>query len=108
VLSQGAIVTAVVLLPFWYRKRADRRPRWLYRLGVTSVMVVFLGLTIWGGWPEQIVGGEEELIPISQYAHQRPMIFVLIAAGLVVFYALLSKERRAIRRILDAPRGDEP
>ncbi len=103
VLSQGVIVTAIVLLPFWYRKNATRRPNWFYRIGVTVVLATFLLLTIWGGWPEQFVEGHEELIPLGQYIRQKPLIFVLIGAGLAVFYSLVSNERRAVRRLLDAP-----
>jgi quinol-cytochrome oxidoreductase complex cytochrome b subunit len=106
VLSQGVLVTAIVLLPFWYRKRADRRAGWTYRLGVTAVLAIFLGLTIWGGWPEEFVDGEEKLIPLSQYFRTHPMIFVLVPAALLVFYALLAQERRGIRRVLDDSPGD--
>jgi quinol-cytochrome oxidoreductase complex cytochrome b subunit len=101
VLSQGVLVMAIVLLPFWYRRRASVRPGRAYRAGVTAVIVGFLALTIWGGWHEQIVDGEERLIPLTHYVREQPMIFVLTAAALIVFYLLVWQERRAIRRVLD-------
>jgi quinol-cytochrome oxidoreductase complex cytochrome b subunit len=107
VLSQGPLVLAVILLPFWYRKRAHERPRWLYRLIITAIVFAFLSLTIWGGWKEDMSGGEEHLVPISQYMRESPMIFLLIAMGLLVFYLLIAQERRAIRRILDEPAAPE-
>jgi quinol-cytochrome oxidoreductase complex cytochrome b subunit len=103
VLSQGALVGAVVMLPFWYRRRAHQRPRWMYRLVITCIVFGFLSLTLWGGWKEDMVGGEERLVPLLQYMRESPMMFILIAAGLLVFYLLIAHERRAIRRILDAP-----
>ena len=33
----------------------------LSRRSVTAVIFVLLGLTIWGGWPEQVVDGHEQL-----------------------------------------------
>jgi ubiquinol-cytochrome c reductase cytochrome b subunit len=107
VLSQGVVVFAIVALPFWYRRNAARRPGWSYRVGVTIVLAMFLILTIWGGWPETFVDGHEVLIPPGAYVRQRPMVFVLTAAGLAVFYALIAQERRAIRRVLDEPQEEE-
>ncbi|MGA2499679.1 MAG: hypothetical protein ABSH20_18230 [Tepidisphaeraceae bacterium] len=104
VLSQGVVVTILVALPFWYRKRAAQRPGWLYRAAVTTGLLGFVGLTIWGGWPEQLVAGEEHLAPISEYVQAHPMFFILIGASLLVFYVLIWMERRAIRQVLgDAP-----
>ena len=104
VLTQGLLVTVVVLLPFWYRKRAHARPGWMYRVAVTSVLAGFLGLTIWGGWPERLVAGEEQLAPITEYVGAHPMFFILVGASLLVFYVLIWMERRAIRQVLgDAP-----
>jgi quinol-cytochrome oxidoreductase complex cytochrome b subunit len=104
VLTQGVLVTALVLLPFWYRRRAEERPGWAYRIAVTSVLVGFVGLTIWGGWPETHTGGDEQLIPLGEYFRERPMIFVLTGLAIAVFYLLILQERRAIRSILnDAP-----
>jgi ubiquinol-cytochrome c reductase cytochrome b subunit len=107
VLSQGVLVTAAVLLPFWYRRRANQRPGWMYRVAVTVSMLGFLVLTIWGGWPEKHVGGEEHLIPLGEYVRTHPMIFALVAATLAVFYLLVAQERRAIRRLLDEPAKQE-
>ena len=101
VLTQGLLVTVVVLLPFWYRKRAHARPGWMYRVAVTSVLAGFLGLTIWGGWPERFVGGEERLIPLRDYVQERPLMFILSGVALLIFYMLIAHERREIRRVLD-------
>jgi TRAP-type C4-dicarboxylate transport system permease small subunit len=72
---------------------------------VTLVVFGFLGLTIWGGWPERQVGGAEELVPLGEYLRHRPMVFILCGAALIVFYGLLRQERRAVERVLRAP-GD--
>jgi quinol-cytochrome oxidoreductase complex cytochrome b subunit len=107
VLSQGLLVPALVLLPFWYRRRASRRPGMVYRLAVTAGLAAFLVLTIWGGWPEEHVEGEERLVPLMQYVRERPMVFILIGSALLIFYALIMKERRAIREVLgDGPAED--
>jgi len=103
VMSQGLLVTVLVTLPFWYRKRAHRRPTPLYRLCVTAALAGFLLLTIWGGWKEDMVNGEERMVPVGQHLREHPLMFILIAAALIVFYALIAQERRAIRRVL----GDE-
>ena len=100
VLTQGLGVAALVLLPFWYRKRASRRPGVLYKVVITVAVLAFLGLTVWGGWPEQVSQGEEGLIPFSQYVHERPIMFALIAAALIIFYPLIWLERRTVRRVL--------
>ena len=107
VLSQGVGVAVIVLLPFWYRRRAAERPRWSYRIAVTAAVFGFIALTIWGGWHEEVVDGEEQLLPLSHYLHENPMFFILAGVALVVFYMLIWKERRAIRQILDAPPQDE-
>jgi len=103
VLSQGVVVTILVALPFWYRKRAAERARWPYRAAVTVAVVGFLVLTIWGGWHERIVDGEEVLVPLGEYVREQPMTFILIGAALLVFYLLIWQEKRAIRAVLDAP-----
>jgi quinol-cytochrome oxidoreductase complex cytochrome b subunit len=103
VLSQGLIVTIAVFLPFWYRKRANQQPGNAYRIAVTSVLAGFLILTIWGGWQERMVNGEEELVPVRQHLGEHPLMFILIGAALLVFYLLIAQERRAIRRVLDSP-----
>lgn len=110
VLSQGPLVLAILLLPFWYRRGANRRPGWLFRIGVTTVIFLFLALTVWGGWPETHVDGHEQLVPVSEYLRQHPMFFSLIALALVIFYALIAQERRAIRTILhdQKPGGELP
>jgi quinol-cytochrome oxidoreductase complex cytochrome b subunit len=153
VLSQGLFITPLVLLPFWYRKRANQRPGHAYRVVVTACLATFLILTIWGGWPETsggeahvarsgahqlfklpmaVIGlgivlslarrqyrmagalvvcllpawlllslaADPELIPFGEYFREHPMIFILIAAALIVFYVLIAQERRAIRRVM--------
>jgi quinol-cytochrome oxidoreductase complex cytochrome b subunit len=103
VVTQGVAVAVVALLPFWYRKRAGERPRSAYRLLVTAAIVVSIGLTIWGGWPEAHVDGEEQLAPLSEYIGHKPMLFIVMALGLIVFYGLVAHERRTIRRTLYGP-----
>ena len=61
VLSQAPLALLIVLLPFWYRRGANRRPRFMFRAIVTASIFSFFGLTIWGGWPEthSDEGGEQ-------------------------------------------------
>ena len=108
VLSQGPLALIVVLLPLWYRRRAHRRPRWGYRLVVTGAIMAFLALSIWGGWPEQHLDGHEQLAPFSEYLGHNPFLFIMISAALAVFYLMIFLERRAIRRVLDAPPPQDP
>ena len=108
VLSQQVIIVALITLPFWYRKKAGKRPSNWYRLAVTAGVLGFVALTFWGGWPEKSAGGEEELIPIWEYVRTHPMMFMLAGLALVVFYFMLDHERRAIRRILDSPPPPTP
>ncbi len=103
VLSQGPAVMVILLLPFWYRRGAHRRPGWVYRLAVTAVIFMLLGLTIWGGWPETVVDGHEQLAPISVYFSAHPFLFVMPAVVVTLFYIMIAHERRAIRRIMDSP-----
>lgn len=100
VLSQGVGVAAIVFLPFWYGKRAGRRPTWVYRLTVTLAIMAFLALTIWGGWAERTEGGMEQLVPLREYVHEHPLMFLLIGAALLVFYLLIWMERKNIQRVL--------
>jgi quinol-cytochrome oxidoreductase complex cytochrome b subunit len=106
VLSQGALVAAAVSVPFWYRKRAGRRPGPVYRIVVTACIGGFVALTIWGGWPEEFVGGQEHLIPFADYFKKATLMFVVTAAALAVFYLLIAQERRAIRRLMDEPESE--
>jgi len=106
VISQGPAMLIVLLLPFWYRRRAHRRPGWGYRIVVTAVIFAMLGLTIWGGWPEHVADGHEELAPLSEYFKHHPFIFIMPTAAVVVFYIMIAHERNAIRRILDTPPPD--
>lgn len=105
VLTQGVAIGVVVLLPFWYRRRAHRRPGWIFRIVVTSGIFGFLLLTIWGGWPEKHVEGQsgEQLAPLSEYMAHQPMLFAMIPLALIVFYFLIWREVRMIRDVLDRP-----
>ncbi|GMU24212.1 MAG: hypothetical protein AMXMBFR13_42880 [Phycisphaerae bacterium] len=84
VLSQGPAMVALLLLPFWARKWAHRRPRGGHRALVTLVIASFVGLTFWAIWPPS------------------PLFSVMFATALVLFYALIAHERRIIRRVLDS------
>lgn len=110
VLSQGALVTVVVLLPFWYRRRANRPAGWIYKLAVTVVTIGFLVLTIWGGWPEEMHDGHERLVPLGHYFRHHPMIFLMSGASLIVFYLLYKQEKHTIEDVLDqsSRREQEP
>lgn len=88
VLSQGPLVLAVLLLPFWYRRKAERPPSWAYYAGVSVVIALFLLLTIAAIWPPT------------------PLFLALTAGGLVVFYVLMARERRAVRQLLKDERSD--
>jgi hypothetical protein len=66
-----------------------------------------VALTIWGGWHEEVVDGEERLLPLRHYLQENPLFFILFGVALLVFYLLIWQERRAIHRILDAPPQDE-
>ena len=68
---------------------------------MTAVIISFVGLTIWGGWPEKHgENGGEQLVSLAEYVSDHLMMFLLIAASFVVFYALLAHEKRSIQRIL--------
>ena len=108
VLSQGPVIAALVLLPFWYRRPAHRRPGMAYRLITTALIFAFLALTIWGGWPEQHGEHGEQLVPLSEYIAHHPLFFALMAVTLVVFYVMIWHERTAIRQILDDPQTPNP
>ena len=100
VLSQGVLLPVVLLVPFWYRKRAHERPGNIYRFVITASIIVVLALTLWGGWPEHHVDGHEKLVSLGDYFGHKPMIFVFFGLSLAVFYWLIACERRQIRRIL--------
>ena len=108
VLSQGPVMMVLLLLPFWYRRGAHRRPGNVYRAVITLVVFGFLGMTLWGGWPEQH-GGENEgqLVSLASYISHQPMIFALIGVTLVAFFVMISHERTAIRRIMDSEPGQQ-
>lgn len=91
VLSQGPFVLALVLLPFWARRWADRRPGWAHRIIATVIIINFVALTFWAVWPPP------------------PLLSLLFAVGLVIFYALIAHERHKIRQVLyGEPRGLPP
>ncbi len=111
VLSQGPIMLAILLLPFWYRRYATQKPCWTYRLFITACIFGMLLLTIWGGWPEIQVDGHEQMMPLGEYLKEQRLFFILMALSLTVFYLLISRERKVIRTILSDqdpanPKGD--
>lgn len=83
VLSQGPFVLAILLLPFWYRRGAHRAPARRYYAALTVVVALFLVLTLAAIWPPN------------------PLFLSLTGLAVVIFYVLLIRERREIRRILD-------
>ncbi len=110
VLGQIVGVTVILVLPFWYRRNAHRRPGWTYRLVVTAVIVGFIVLTVWGGWPAEHGEEGEQPVSFAVYLWHRLVLFIVIASALVVFYALIAHERRMIRATLDdvpPPGGQE-
>lgn len=93
VLSQGVFVMAILLLPFWYRRKADRPMSRGYYAAVTVVVALFLLLTVWAIWPPS------------------PLFVALAVAAVIVFYALMARERQAVRRLLysdEPPKGNAP
>jgi len=108
VLSSGAGIGAVILLPFWYRKGAQRRPGWLFRIIVTVAIGGFLVLTFWGNWPEEEVNGMVEEVPFLKYVQDHVLMFVMTGVALAVFYALLAHERAGIRHVLYGPPPQAP
>ena len=113
VVTQGVVLVVILLVPFWYRRRADARPGWAYRIGVSAVLLAVLALTVWGGWPAEHGVGGERLLSLRAYVGRTPLFFIVVAAGLLAFYGLIAHERRTIRRTLDAPvpglpQGREP
>lgn len=101
VICQGLLVFVILLLPFWYRSGAHRRPGWTYRLAVTTVLLGFVGLTIWGGWPAGHGEAGEQPVGLGVYLWERLVLFVVLILSFVVFYALIAQERHMIRRTLD-------
>lgn len=104
VVGQGALVSVILLVPFWYRRGAHRRPGWLYRIAVTAVILGVVALTIWGGWPAAHGEAGERPIAFAEYLWERFVLFVVLGIAFIVFYALVAQERKMIRRTLqDAP-----
>ncbi len=87
VLSQGSFLLAVMSLPLWARRRANRPPSRLHGLLVTLVIGGFVGFTLWAVWPPPV--------PLS----------IMLCAAVLLFYVLLASERRKIRRVLRRPRN---
>ncbi len=100
VVAQGLLMVLILSVPFWYVRFAHRRPGWGHRIMVTAVILAFVGLTIWGGWPAQHGEGGEHLVSFRAYLGQRMELFVVIGVALIVFYALIAQERYMIRRTL--------
>jgi len=110
VLTQGAAFGVVMLLPFWYRRRAHTRPGWGYRIIITASLGAALVLTVWGGWPADHHEGGERLVPIASFFAHKPLFFIVLGLGIAVFFVLIAHERRVLRRWLrDEPQqGDAP
>jgi len=87
VLSQGPFMLALLLVPFWARRWAHRRPRMWHRMVVTLIIFNFTALTLWAVWPP-------------------PILFTVIyGCVVIVFYALIAHERQTIRRVLYPEEG---
>ncbi len=82
VLSQGVFIAPLVLLPFWYCRKANQRPNPAYRVVVTACLATFLILTIWGGWPER--SGEEAPVARSGIHHLFKLPLAVIALGILL------------------------
>jgi len=100
VVTQGIIVLPVLLLPFWYRRRARNAPGWIYRLTITAFLLAVLWLTIQGGWPHEHGGAPGRMVSFIEYVRHRPLMFIMLGTSLVVFYGLILHETRIIRRTL--------
>ncbi len=107
VLAQGILVVVILLLPFWYRRNAHRRPGWTYRLTVTAILAAIVGLTIWGGWPAEHGADGEHPVSVAVYLRERSLLFAVLLISIVVFYALIAQERAMIRKTLHAPPPSE-
>jgi quinol-cytochrome oxidoreductase complex cytochrome b subunit len=100
VVSQGLLMMVLATLPFWYRRRASQRPRLGYRLAVTIAIAAFLGLTIWGLWPEEHVDGGERLATVQEFLSHHALFAAVVVLALLVFFGLVALEVRNIRRTL--------
>jgi hypothetical protein len=81
-LSQGLFLLALILLPFWTHRWSSGAPGATHRVVVTLLIIVFVVLTLWAVW-----------LPPA------PMVIAVCAVA-VLFYVLLIRERRTIRRVL--------
>lgn len=89
VLSQGPLMAVILLLPFWYRRKASQAPTWRYYFVVTIVVLLFLVLTVAAIWPPS------------------PLFIGLTLATFLAFYGLMARERVAINQLLhDSPRDE--
>jgi hypothetical protein len=100
VLSQGPLIVLIILLPFFYRRSAHRRPGFLYTVAVSLVVALAIVFTFWGGWPEAHGENGEQLISLGEYFHHDPLFFIFTGAALLVFWLLMAHERRVIRRVM--------
>ena len=105
VMSQLPIVLALVFVPFWYRRKANVRPGRLYVSVITLSLFGFLAMTIWGAWPERHVDGHEQLVSFGEYFGHHPLMFILMGAALITFFALSIHEMGVIRRVLGGSSG---
>lgn len=86
VMSQGVLAAPILLLPFWYRRRATVRAGFAYHFVTTLIIVLFLVLTFAAIWPPS------------------PLFVVLTMVAMFVFYVLLIREQRAVNRLLHGPK----
>src|SRR5262249_36889581 len=89
VLSQGPAILAIVTLPYWYRRNANRAPSWIYYAVVTLVVAIFLVLTMAAIWPPG------------------PLFLTLSSTAIAAFFILLMRERRAVRQLMGDRRSPE-
>ena len=82
VLSQGVIMLAILLLPFWTRHWQHRPPGVLHSLLVTLTIACFVALTLWAVWPPPT------------------LMVIMLSAIVLLFYILFAAERRKIHRVL--------
>jgi quinol-cytochrome oxidoreductase complex cytochrome b subunit len=108
VVAQGVLMTLILLLPFWYRRAAHERPRWIWRIAVTAAIAAFVGLTIWGGWPAEHGEAGEHHVTLAAYLRGHAAFFIVIGIALLAFYALIAHERNMIRRTLRGPPPPPP
>lgn len=98
VFLQGVAFVVLLTVPFWYRRMSNRRPGWRHVTAITVVILLFLGLSIWGLWPEDENGN---LGPAMEFYEHHSLFVWSILAGMVFFYVMMLWENQEIRRRWD-------